>query len=175
MVLHQSALSQTHLIGMNPAWLPIPGLPSWIFGPTAKLAALNPLSAWATAKLANRPALLAKSMAQTGSQLDEEGMFLYRRVFGHPGHVHSVLAMMAAWKLQALSSTLHRIANPVSILVGSADKTVPPQLAQEACSLMPHAKLHLQNHLGHLAHEEDPQGTATLIFKDCGQPWAQNP
>jgi magnesium chelatase accessory protein len=83
--------------------------------------------------------------------------------------------MMAAWKLQALSTALHRIANPVSILVGSADRTVPPQLAQEACSLMPHAKLHVQHHLGHLAHEEDPQGTAALIFKDCGQPWAQNP
>jgi magnesium chelatase accessory protein len=175
MVLHQGALAHTHLIGLNPAWLPIPGLPSWVFGPAAKLAALNPLSGWAAAKLANRPALLAKSMEQTGSQLDEEGMSLYRRVFGHPGHVHSVLAMMAAWKLQALSSTLHRIANPVSILVGSADKTVPPQLAQQACSLMPHVKLHLQHHLGHLAHEEDPQGTAALIFKDCGQPWAQNP
>jgi magnesium chelatase accessory protein len=83
--------------------------------------------------------------------------------------------MMAAWKLQALSSTLHRIPNPVSILVGSADKTVPPQLAQEACRLMPHAKLRIQQQLGHLAHEEDPQGTAALILKDCSQAWPQNP
>ena len=168
MVLHQAELAHTHLIGLNPAWLPIPGWPSWIFGPSAKLAALNPLSAWATAKLAKRPALLAKSIAQTGSRLDEHGMALYRCVFAHPGHVHSVLAMMAAWKLPPLSSALHRIANPVSIVVGANDQTLPPALAQDACRLMPQAKLHLQPELGHLAHEEDPLATAALMVKLCG-------
>ena len=168
MVLHQAELAQTHLMGLNPAWLPIPGWPSWIFGPSAKLAALNPLSAWATAKMAKRPALLAKSIAQTGSSLDEQGLALYRCVFAHPGHVHSVLAMMAAWKLPPLSNALHRMVNPVSILVGSNDQTVPPPLAHEACRLMPQAKLHVQPHLGHLAHEEDPQATAALMVKFYG-------
>ena len=50
MLLQQRTLSKTQLIGFNPAWLPLPGLPSLIFRPAAKLAAINPISAWATAK-----------------------------------------------------------------------------------------------------------------------------
>ncbi|MEY3639984.1 MAG: hypothetical protein RIR68_3117 [Pseudomonadota bacterium] len=60
MLLQQRTLSKTHLIGLNPAWLPLPGLPSLIFRPAAKLAAINPISAWATAKLASKPAMIEK-------------------------------------------------------------------------------------------------------------------
>jgi magnesium chelatase accessory protein len=168
LVLQQRSLQATQLIGLNPAWLPLPGLPSWVFGPAAKLAAINPISAWATAKFAKRQSTIDKSIAQTGSQLDAEGMALYQQVFSHSGHVHSVLNMMAAWQLSPLSSALHKIHNPVSILVGSRDGTVPPSMAQEACNIMPQTRLHLQENLGHLAHEEDPAGTAALILNVCG-------
>jgi magnesium chelatase accessory protein len=173
LVLQQRSLQATQLIGLNPAWLPLPGLPSWIFGPAAKLAAINPISAWATAKFAKRQSTIDKSIAQTGSQLDAEGMALYQQVFSHSGHVHSVLNMMAAWQLSQLSSSLHLIKNPVDILVGSADGTVPPTMAQEACKLLPQAKLHVQQNLGHLAHEEDPEGTASYIRAICGMPTAR--
>lgn len=168
LVLQQRSLHASRLIGLNPAWLPLPGLPSWIFGPAAKLAAINPISAWATAKLAKRPAMIDKSIAQTGSKLDAEGMALYQQVFSHSGHVHSVLNMMAAWQLTSLSSALHKIKNPVDILVGSEDATVPPSMAEEACHIMSQARLHMQQHLGHLAHEEDPEGTASLLLEICG-------
>lgn len=168
LVLQQRALHTTRLMGLNPAWLPLPGLPSWIFGPAAKLAAINPVSAWATAKFAKRPATIDKSIAQTGSKLDAEGMDLYQKVFSHSGHVHSVLNMMAAWQLSALSSSLNKIKNPTDILVGSADTTVPPSMAEEACRIMPQARLHIQANLGHLAHEEDPKGTASLMLEICG-------
>ena len=167
LVLQQRSLHATRLIGLNPAWLPLPGLPSWIFGPAAKLAAINPISAWATAKFANRQSTIDKSIAQTGSKLDAEGMALYQQVFSHSGHVHSVLNMMAAWQLSPLSSALHQIKNPVDILVGTEDATVPPSMADEACKIMPQARLHLQPKLGHLAHEEDPIGTASLLLKIC--------
>jgi magnesium chelatase accessory protein len=167
MLLQQRALSQSQLIGFNPAWLPLPGLPSLIFRPAAKLAAINPISAWATAKLASKPAMIEKSISQTGSHLDAEGLALYQSVFSHSGHVHSVLNMMAAWQLNSLSSALSQIKNDVAILVGTQDQTVPPSMAHEACKLMPQAHLYEQPHLGHLAHEEDPAGTAQLIFKIC--------
>jgi magnesium chelatase accessory protein len=167
MLLQQRALSQSQLIGFNPAWLPLPGLPSLIFRPAAKLAAINPISAWATAKLASKPAMIEKSISQTGSHLDAEGLALYQSVFSHSGHVHSVLSMMAAWQLNSLSSALSQIKNDVAILVGTQDQTVPPSMAHEACKLMPQAHLYEQPHLGHLAHEEDPAGTAQLIFKIC--------
>lgn len=168
LVIQQRSLHASRLIGLNPAWLPLPGLPSWIFGPAAKLAAINPISAWATAKLAKRPAMIDKSIAQTGSKLDAEGMALYQQVFSHSGHVHSVLNMMAAWQLTSLSSALHKIKNSVDILVGSEDGTVPPSMAEEACNIMPQARLHMQHHLGHLAHEEDPEGTASLLLEIGG-------
>ena len=165
MLLQQRALSQTQLIGFNPAWLPLPGLPSLIFRPAAKLAAINPVSAWATAKLASKPAMIEKSILQTGSQLDAQGLALYQSVFSHSGHVHSVLNMMAAWQLDTLSKSLPQLQNKVSILVGMQDQTVPPSMAHEACKLMPHARVFEQHGLGHLAHEEDPAGTAQLMLQ----------
>ncbi len=167
MLLQQRALSQTQLIGFNPAWLPLPGLPSLIFRPAAKLAAINPVSAWATAKLASKPAMIEKSILQTGSQLDAQGLALYQSVFSHSGHVHSVLNMMAAWQLDTLSKSLPQLQNKVSILVGMQDQTVPPSMAHEACKLMPQARVFEQSGLGHLAHEEDPAGTAQLILTHC--------
>ena len=167
MLLQQRALSQTQLIGFNPAWLPLPGLPSLIFRPAAKLAAINPVSAWATAKLASKPAMIEKSILQTGSQLDAQGLALYQSVFSHSGHVHSVLNMMAAWQLDTLSKSLPQLQNKVSILVGMRDQTVPPSMAHEACKLMPQARVFEQHGLGHLAHEEDPAGTAQLILTHC--------
>ncbi len=167
MLLQQRALSQTQLIGFNPAWLPLPGLPSLIFRPAAKLAAINPVSAWATAKLASKPAMIEKSIVQTGSYLDAAGLALYQRVFSHSGHVHSVLNMMAAWQLDTLSKSLPQLQNKVSILVGMQDQTVPPSMAHEACKLMPQARVFEQPGLGHLAHEEDPAGTAQLILTHC--------
>ena len=167
-MLHQQrALSQTQLIGFNPAWLPLPGLPSLIFRPAAKLAAINPVSAWATAKLASKPAMIEKSIVQTGSHLDAAGLALYQRVFSHSGHVHSVLNMMAAWQLDTLSKSLPQLQNKVSILVGMQDQTVPPSMAHEACKLMPQARVFEQHGLGHLAHEEDSAGTVQLILTHC--------
>jgi magnesium chelatase accessory protein len=165
MLLQQRDRSQAQLIGFNPAWLPLPGLPSLIFRPAAKLAALNPVSAWATAKLASKPAMIEKSIVQTGSHLDAEGLALYQSVFSHSGHVHSVLNMMAAWELETISQSLPQLQNKVSILVGMQDQTVPPSMAHEASRLMPQARVFEQSRLGHLAHEEDPAGTAQLILQ----------
>ena len=167
MLLQQRTLANTQLIGFNPAWLPLPGLPSLIFRPAAKLAAINPISAWATAKLASKPAMIEKSISQTGSHLNAEGLALYQSVFSHSGHVHSVLNMMAAWQLNSLSSALCQIKNDVAIVVGTQDQTVPPSMAHEACKLMRQAQLFEQQGLGHLAHEEDPAGTAQLLLKYC--------
>ncbi|MEY3639983.1 MAG: hypothetical protein RIR68_3116 [Pseudomonadota bacterium] len=75
--------------------------------------------------------------------------------------------MMAAWQLNTLSSALSQIKNEVAILVGTQDQTVPPSMAHEACKLMPQARLIEQQGLGHLAHEEDPAGTAHMILKNC--------
>jgi len=45
---------------------------------------------------------------------------------------------------------------------------VPPALAEEARRRMPQAQVWPKAGLGHLAHEEDPAGTAQQILRWCG-------
>jgi magnesium chelatase accessory protein len=168
MVRHpQNITSNATLIGLNPAWLPLTGGASWLFGPAAKLAELNPLSAWATAKMAQQPGVVRRWLETTGSKLDAQGLDLYTRVLSDSGHVHGVLSMMAAWRLHTLAAQLRDIRNPVFIAVGSKDQTVSPAMAQEACLRMPQAQCAMQQGLGHLAHEQDPQSTVQQILRWC--------
>ena len=165
MVLSHASLAHSTLIGLNPAWLPLPGVSSWLFGPAAKLAQLNPLSAWATAKMAAQPGAVARWIERTGSTLDAPGVALYARVLGNSGHVHGVLSMMAAWRLKPLGARLKEVRNPVFMAIADMDQTVSPSLADTACLCMPQAQKIIQHGLGHLAHEQDPVGTAQLIVR----------
>lgn len=165
MVLSHASLAHSTLIGLNPAWLPLPGVSSWLFGPAAKLAQLNPLSAWATAKMAAQPGAVARWIERTGSTLDAQGVALYARVLGNSGHVHGVLSMMAAWRLKPLGARLKEVRNPVFMAIADMDQTVSPSLADTACLCMPQAQKIIQHGLGHLAHEQDPVGTAQLIVR----------
>ena len=168
MVRHYPTLTaDARLIGLNPAWLPLTGGASWLLGPAAKLAELNPLSAWATAKMAKQPGVVSKWLAHTGSTLNAPGLDLYTRVLSNSGHIHGVLSMMAAWRLDALASQLRDIRNPVFMAVGTHDGTISPTLAHEACLRMPQAQCVMQQGLGHLAHEQDPEGTAQQILRWC--------
>jgi magnesium chelatase accessory protein len=51
--------------------------------------------------------------------------------------------------------------------IGANDQTVPPAMAEEACLHMPHAQMAMQNGLGHLAHEQDPENTVQQILQWC--------
>jgi magnesium chelatase accessory protein len=165
MVLSHTSLARSTLIGLNPAWLPLPGVSSWLFGPAAKLAQLNPLSAWATAKMAAQPGAVARWIERTGSTLDAQGIDLYSSVLRNSGHVHGVLSMMAAWRLKPLAARLQHLRNPVYMAIAGNDQTVSPSLADDACQRMPHAQKIIQQGLGHLAHEQDPMGTAQWIAR----------
>jgi magnesium chelatase accessory protein len=169
MALNIGSLARSTLVGLNPAWLPLPGVASWLFGPAAKLAALNPLSAWATAKMAAKPGAVAEWIARTGSQLDAQGLALYTRVLSDSGHVHGVLSMMAAWRLKPLAERLPEIRQPVFMAIGSNDLTVPPALADAASQCLPQAQTRIHTGLGHLAHEQDPAAAAQDIVRWCSQ------
>ncbi len=168
MALEHGRIAGSTVVGLNPAWLPLPGLSSWLFAPAAKLAAINPLSAWATAKMAAKPGAIAQWLARTGSTLDAQGLDLYTRVLSDAGHVHGVLSMMAAWRIKPLAARLQHLHSPVFMAIGAQDQTVPPSLAEQACRLLPNAQLWRQPGLGHLAHEQDPVGTAAQILHWCG-------
>jgi magnesium chelatase accessory protein len=155
MVLDQD-LSPSLLIGINPAWLPLPGLAGVLFPPAAKLLALTPMVPQWFAKQASRQGMIDKLLEGTGSVLDERGQALYAELVASPSHAQGALKMMAAWDLSRGADMLRQLRCPVRILVGENDKTVPPEQGEQALRLLTNASLHRWAGLGHLLHEEQP-------------------
>lgn len=165
LILEHANAPETALIGLNPAWLPLPGLASWLFPPAAKLLALNPLSGVFLAKKAAKPAFVRDLLKSTGSQLDDAALSYYQRLLQTPSHLRGVLAMMAAWRLNRLSQQLPLLKGPVFMLLGGNDRTIPASLSAESLKLMPKATSRTFAGLGHLTHEEAPDAVCLQILE----------
>lgn len=152
------------IVSLNGALLPLQGVPSWLFAPAARLLAASSvvpgLFAW---RAADRRAV-ERLIASTGSQLDARGVDLYARIVSQREHVAGALAMMANWDLQPLQRDLPRLAVPLTLVVGLGDRTVAPGEADRVQALLPSARVIRLPALGHLAHEEQPQQIAQLLF-----------
>lgn len=164
-ILQHPTLPVPTLIGLNPAWLPLTGLASWLFPPTAKLLALNPLSGVLFAKQAAKPSVVRNLLQSTGSRLDETALSYYQRLLQTPSHVRGVLAMMAAWRLNRLAQQLPQLTGPVFMLLGGNDHTIPASLAAETMKLLPQTTSRTFAGLGHLAHEEAPAAACGQILE----------
>ena len=150
------------VVGINPALSPFKGMAGWLFPIMAKALAASPLTALAVSATTSEAGLRA-ILRGTGSRIGDEGVALYRRLVADAGHVEGTLAMMAQWKLDLLIADLPRIDLPVLILTADGDRTVPPEVGQEAAARMPRARHDSLPGLGHLAHEEAPEAVATRI------------
>jgi magnesium chelatase accessory protein len=126
--------------------------------------ALNPYSGRLVANHLAKPWVVAKLLQSTGSHIGAAGLDYYSRLVSSPTHVHGVLSMMAAWNLDSLKNRLGQLGH-VLLHIGVNDQTVPVSLAHEAMRSIPGATLLLKPGLGHLAHEEQPQSTATEILQ----------
>ena len=162
MVVDHSLTPQA-LIGINPAWLPLPGLAGLLFPPTAKLLALTSYVPQWFAKQASSPGMLDKLLESTGSVLDDKGKSLYARLVADPEHAQGALKMMAAWDLTVGPSMLRQLGCPVHILVGENDRAVPPAQAQQALALLSDGHLERWAGYGHLVHEEAPMKCVAFI------------
>ena len=162
MVIDYSLTPQA-LIGINPAWLPLPGLAGMLFPPTAKLLALTSYVPQWFAKQASSPGMLDKLLESTGSLLDDQGKTLYSRLVADPEHAQGALKMMAAWDLTVGPSMLRQFGCPVHILVGENDRAVPPAQAQQALALLSDGHLERWAGYGHLVHEEAPMKCVAFI------------
>lgn len=157
------------IVGLNAAVLPLGGLAGQWFSPAAKLMAALPLVPQLFAWRARDPAVLARLLEGTGSQLDVTGQALYQRLVSSPAHARGALAMMANWDLPRLATDLPRLAVRLDLVVGERDHTVPPAHAPRILAALPagsRGRLTLLPDLGHLAHEEDPISVASLIVPD---------
>lgn len=163
MVLDQGLKPQV-LIGINPAWLPLPGLAGVLFPPVAKLLALSSMVPNWFARQASNPDMLDKLLQTTGSQIDEQGKGLYARLVASPSHARGALKMMAAWDLSLGEHKLRQLRCPVRMLIGDKDGTVPPQQASQALALMSDAQAMHWADYGHLVHEEAPLPTVAFCL-----------
>ena len=151
------------LVALNPAWLPMPGSARWFYPLAAWVVGRNPLSGWIAAKQVQHTQMADKLLAQTGSSIDAVGQRCYRYLLTQPAHARGVLQMMAAWDLQTFARELPRLAVPVQMQIGLNDGTIPPGQADEVMKLLPHIQRIDWPWLGHLAHEEAPEGCAEAI------------
>jgi magnesium chelatase accessory protein len=155
------------IVSFNGALLPLAGLAGQVFLPMARLMAAAPFVPQLFAWRAADKAVLQRLIDGTGSTLDAEGLALYSKLVANPGHVQGALGMMASWDLAALQRDLPKLQVPVSLVVASDDRAVPPTQARQALALLrsaPGSSLIAWQGLGHLAHEEQPQRAAELVL-----------
>lgn len=154
------------VVGLNAALLPMGG-PLWpLLSSSARWIAGNDWVARSLARRAQQPALVQQLLDGTGSRLDARGTELYTRLVRSPVHVAGTLAMMANWNLQPLLTRLPALGTPLRLVVGEADRTVPPWQARHVwkrLSLGGRSALVSLPGLGHLAHEEDPVQVAGVV------------
>jgi len=158
------------VVSLNGALLPLRGPVQQLFAPLAKLLTLNPFAPRLFAWWGTSRAAVERTIAGTGSTLDEAGIDLYARLFANPGHVSAALSMMASWDLEPLQPRLRELGARLLLVAGSNDRAIPPENAMDLAEAIPGAKLHLLRGLGHLAHEERPDLVAELIQQITTKP-----
>ncbi|MEL6466491.1 MAG: alpha/beta fold hydrolase BchO [Pseudomonadota bacterium] len=159
-----SPRGQTPLvIGLNAALAEFKGIAGLLFPVMAKALAAVPFTASLFSGASANPDRIKALIGSTGSELDREGLELYRRLVADRNHVDGTLLMMAQWKLDPLIARLDRHPSKVHFIVGDKDATVPPDVSAKAAARMQNATLHTLPGLGHLAHEERPVEMADLI------------
>lgn len=151
------------LIGINGAFMPFGGAAHALFAPCARVLASNGLIAGLISRHAGDVAMVRRIVAGTGSTLDQQGLDWYARLVRTPTHVAAALGMMSRWDLQELARDLPRLRAPLTLVVGGADRAVPPCQAQWVRGRLPAAEIAMLPGLGHLAHEEAPQRVLAVL------------
>ncbi len=162
------AIAPRGLVSLNGAFLPFGGAAGQVFSPLARFLVGVPLLPDLFARRARDPAVVERLLRNTGSRLDAEGVELYRRVVRRPGHAAAALGMMAHWDLAPLVRDLGRLEPKLLLVTGGADAAIPPAQADQVREIVPDAALASLPGLGHLAHEEEPEGVARLVLEFAG-------
>lgn len=151
------------IVALNGAFEPFQGWAGQVFPAVARgLAASALMQDW-MAKGGRNRARVRKMLEGTGSRIDEEGVALYSALLGTPGHVGSVLRMMARWDVRGLAGRLAALEVPLTLVTGLSDLAVPPRVARAAHAAAPNSFLVELPGLGHLAHEEASERVAAVI------------
>ncbi len=156
-------IAPSGLVSLNGAFIPFAGPGGAFFAPLARFLVGLPLLPQLFSWRAKDPRVAERLLAGTGSRLDPAGADLYARLIRNPDHAAAALRMMAHWDLAPLLHDLPALAPALLLVVGVADRLIPPADAQKLGALVPGAEIAAMPGLGHLAHEEKPADTAALI------------
>lgn len=157
------------IVGINAALGKFEGVAGWLFPLMAKFMAINPVVPPLLARMAGGESRVRELLASTGSVIDDAGVALYRRLMADAGHIDGTLAMMSQWNIDGFLRRLSRIELPVSLIVGTADRTVPPAVSERAAARLPRGEVVRMDGLGHLVHEEAAQEVADAIGEFAGR------
>jgi magnesium chelatase accessory protein len=140
---------------------------------------LNPFASYLFARRAVDERAVAKLISDTGSTLTPEGIGYYSRLFQNARHIDATLGMMAHWDLAGLAQDLPDLRVPLVLCVADKDTAVPPADAITVRGKLPSTEIIPMTNLGHLAHEEAPVATATLLLdivaRKVGPPQGSTP
>lgn len=150
------------IVSFNGAFFPISGVAGQFFKPLARAAAASAFMPRMFASMADRSAV-ERLLRDTGSEVDDRGFDLYRRLFADPGHVAGTLKMMASWDLHWVESDLRQLPASLYLVKALGDRTIAPAMSDRAARLARRAHVIALPGLGHLAHEEDPALAAAII------------
>ena len=156
------------VVGLNPALAPFRGLAGVLFPVAARVLAMTPFMVDIVLRSTRQPGRVLSLLNGTGSRISADGQALYARLFRDRNHVDGTLLMMAQWKLDGLLADLPNLAAQCLFLTGGNDKTVPPDTAVAAASVMRNATVETYAGLGHLMHEERPGDIAQRILQELG-------
>lgn len=151
------------IVGFNASLKPFAGAAGPIFSTLAKVLFVNPMTPRVFAATATRRRV-EKLLADTGSRLSPAGIGYYHTLFRCAGHVSGALAMMAAWDLVPLQRDLPRLTTDLTLVTAAGDKMIAGSVATSSAAKAPHGHVVRVPRLGHLSHEEDPQGATKIVF-----------
>lgn len=164
------AVGPEHLVSINGALKPFPGLAGLIAPTMARVLTLGGVAAHVFAQGASDRGRVERLLHQTGAAPPAESVDCYTALLRRPGHVAGTLNMMANWDLSGIEPALKRTDLPVLFLAGASDETVDPGEAKRLAALVPHGTARILEGLGHLAHETNPQAIDTEIAAFCARP-----
>ena len=169
LALRLAELAPVHaVIGINSALGTFEGAAGILFPLLAKGLAVAPFAATLFARLSGNPRAVERLLAGTGSSLDASGRAMYLQLVRDPSHISGALGMMAQWQLEPLMERLTWASVPTLLLTGDGDKAVPPSVSDQTAAKMRTAEVRHLPGLGHLAHEEAPDGLTGIIL-----PWLE--
>jgi magnesium chelatase accessory protein len=152
------------VVSLNGALLPLGERHAAFFTKAARMLVGLPFVPNLLAWRASNRAVAERLLRDTGSRIDARGVDLYARLFRHSSHVAAALGMMANWDLLPLLHDLPRLRPALVLVVGGADRTIPPAQAERIRARLPSARIVTLPGLGHLAHEERPAEVAQLLL-----------